>query len=52
MSAGQRSKVWPDSLAHPVSIAVLTGLTGRSWWLRWHGRLRWKGRDLPGPGRT
>jgi hypothetical protein len=47
-----RSKVWPDSLAHPVSIAVLAGLTGRSWWLRSHGRLRWKGRDLPRPGRT
>jgi Glycosyl transferase family 2 len=42
-----RSRVWPDSLAHPLSIAVLGALTGRSWWLRSRGTLRWKGRDLP-----
>ncbi len=41
-----RSRVWPDSLAHPLSIAVLGGLTARSWWLRSRGTLRWKGRDL------
>jgi hypothetical protein len=41
-----RSKVWPDTLAHPLSIAVLAGLTARSWWLRSRGALRWKGRDL------
>jgi hypothetical protein len=41
------SRIWPDSLAHPLSIAVLAWLTGRSWWLRSRGGLRWKGRDLP-----
>ena len=41
------SRTWPDSLAHPVSVAVLGWLTARS--VRGHarGRLTWKGRALP-----
>lgn len=39
-------RVWPDSLAHPLSVAVLVGLTADSVRLRRGGRLRWKGRGL------
>jgi len=39
-------RVWPDSLAHPVSIGMLTWLTARSWMLRRRGVLSWKGRPL------
>jgi len=39
---------WPDAAAHPASVAVLAGLTARSWWARHAGTLRWKGRPLPG----
>jgi hypothetical protein len=39
-------RVWPDSLAHPLSVAVLAGLTARSLHGRRHGTLRWKGRTL------
>lgn len=39
-------RVWPDSLAHPVSVAVAAGLVLDS--LRRHraGSLRWKGRPV------
>jgi Glycosyl transferase family 2 len=40
------SRVLPDSLAHPVSVLVLAGLTGRSWRSRRRGALTWKGRPL------
>ena len=39
---GQR--VWPDALAHPLSIGTLSGLTARSWRLHRRGELSWKGR--------
>lgn len=39
-------RVWPDSLGHPVSVALLGLLTGRSLIGRRRGTLRWKGRDL------
>lgn len=41
------SRVWPDSLAHPLSILTLNWLTALSW--RGHRRrtLTWKGRALP-----
>jgi hypothetical protein len=39
-------RVWPDSLAHPLSVAVLLGLIARSWRARLSGRLVWKGRSL------
>jgi hypothetical protein len=39
-------RVWPDSLAHPVSIAVFGWLTAQSWRRRAQGRLSWKGRPI------
>ncbi|GHH39840.1 glycosyltransferase [Lentzea cavernae] len=39
-------RVWPDALAHPVSVSVLLTLIARSWRARRAGRLRWKGRTL------
>jgi hypothetical protein len=39
-------RVWPDSLAHPASVAVLGWLTARSLVGRSRGTLRWKGRPL------
>lgn len=39
-------RVWPDSLAHPVSVGVLLVLVARSWRARRTGRLVWKGRVL------
>jgi hypothetical protein len=43
-------RVWPDPLAHPVSVGVLLSLLGRSWRARRTGRLTWKGRPLRGSG--
>jgi hypothetical protein len=40
------SRVWPDPLAHPASIAALGWLTARSVRTRARGRLTWKGRTL------
>jgi hypothetical protein len=46
-------RAWPDSLAHPVSITVLGGLTARSHYLHSRGALSWRGRPLPtGPARS
>ncbi|GAB3596882.1 glycosyltransferase [Angustibacter peucedani] len=41
-----RARVWPDALAHPVSVATFAWLTARS--LREHARgtLTWKGRPV------
>ncbi|GAA1692853.1 glycosyltransferase [Fodinicola feengrottensis] len=35
-------RVWPDTLAHPASIAALVALTANSW--RKRGKTQWKGR--------
>lgn len=40
------SRVWPDALAHPVSITALGYLTGRSLVQHRRGALRWKGRAI------
>jgi glycosyltransferase involved in cell wall biosynthesis len=40
-------RVWPDSLAHPASIAALAVLSGRSLLGHRAGTLTWKGRTLP-----
>jgi hypothetical protein len=40
-------RVFPDALAHPVSIGLFGYLTLRSVWQHRRGRLRWKGRPLP-----
>lgn len=46
------SPVVPDSLAHPVSVALLLGLAARSRHARRSGRLTWKGRPVAGPVTT
>ncbi|WP_214406845.1 glycosyltransferase family A protein [Pseudonocardia lacus] len=46
--AARRSRVpvWPDALAHPVSVAALLWLWARSWVGHHRGTLSWKGRRL------
>jgi hypothetical protein len=39
-------RVWPDALAHPVSVLVFGYLTASSWRARRTGRLTWKGRAI------
>jgi cellulose synthase/poly-beta-1,6-N-acetylglucosamine synthase-like glycosyltransferase len=46
VAARTGSRVWPDSLAHPVSVAVLDVLVARSLRARRRGDLRWRGRTL------
>ena len=41
------ARVLPDAAAQPVSVAMLIGLTGLSWWRRKRGTASWKGRRLP-----
>jgi hypothetical protein len=41
------ARVLPDAAAHPLSIAMLIGLTGLSWVRRAQGTASWKGRRLP-----
>jgi hypothetical protein len=41
------ARVLPDAAAQPVSIAMLIGITGLSWWRRKRGTASWKGRRLP-----
>jgi hypothetical protein len=40
------ARAWPDSFAHPASIAAFGGLTADSWRRRRRGTLQWKGRAL------
>ena len=40
------SRVWPDALAHPLSVVALTYLTAQSWQRRRRGQLTWKGRPV------
>lgn len=48
MVAARRTggRAWPDALAHPLSIGLLTYLTGLSWVRRRRDGLTWKGRPL------
>jgi glycosyltransferase involved in cell wall biosynthesis len=41
-----RSRVWPDSLFHPVSIVFFTCLGAVSWIRHLRGTVQWKGRAL------
>ena len=41
------ARVWPDALAHPVSIGVTAYLLVRSRHRRRRGELRWKARTVP-----
>ena len=43
-----RGRMLPDALAHPLSIAVFSGLVAESWRRRRFGLLTWKGRSLTG----
>jgi hypothetical protein len=40
------ARVWPDPLAHPVSVAVVAGLTTRSIAGHRRGALAWRGRPI------
>lgn len=40
------SQVWPDSLAHPVSVAAFIGLSADSLLAHARGSTRWKGRPV------
>ncbi len=42
-------RVWPDALAHPVSVLAFTGLLARSWRDHDRGSLRWRGRAVTVP---
>lgn len=44
------SRVWPDALAHPASVAALGYLSAQSWHRRRRGELRWKGRPVVAEG--
>jgi hypothetical protein len=48
-AAGTGSRVWPDALAHPVSIALLDVLVLWSLRGRRRGDLQWRGRSLADP---
>jgi hypothetical protein len=54
-AAATGGRVWPDALAHPLSVLLLDGLLLRSVLGRRRGTLSWKGRSLAGddaaPGR-
>jgi hypothetical protein len=41
------ARVWPDALAHPLSVVTFSGLTGLSLNRHRHGTLRVSGRPLP-----
>jgi hypothetical protein len=53
VAARTGGRVWPDALAHPVSIALLDVLVARSVSGHRRGRLEWRGRPVtaPAPGR-
>ena len=46
-AAGTGGRVWPDPLAHPVSVLVLDLLMARSVAGHRRGTLTWRGRPLP-----
>ena len=51
-AAATGGRVWPDVLAHPVSVLVLDLLMARSVAGHRRGTLTWRGRALPAPDRT
>jgi hypothetical protein len=48
-AAGTGGRVWPDALAHPVSVLLLDVLVARSLRGRRRGDLQWRGRVLAAP---
>jgi hypothetical protein len=51
VAARTGSRVWPDALAHPVSIALLDVLVARSVAGHRRGQLQWRGRPVTPAGR-
>jgi len=49
-AAGTGGRVWPDALAHPVSMLLLDVLMVRSVAGHRRGTLTWRGRRLPRQG--
>ncbi|TFV86537.1 glycosyltransferase family 2 protein [Blastococcus sp. CT_GayMR16] len=49
VAAGTGGRLWPDTLAHPLSVLVLDLLMAHSVIGRRRGTLRWRGRALPAP---
>jgi cellulose synthase/poly-beta-1,6-N-acetylglucosamine synthase-like glycosyltransferase len=45
-------RAFPDALAHPFSMVLFAWLTARSFHLRRHNRLFWRGRPVGGKGRA
>jgi hypothetical protein len=45
-AAATGGRVWPDSFAHPVSVAAFGWLVARSYRLKRAGALRWRGRSV------
>jgi hypothetical protein len=45
-AAATGGRVWPDSFAHPVSVATFGWLVARSYRLKRAGALRWRGRSV------
>jgi hypothetical protein len=51
VAAGTGSRVWPDALAHPLSILVLDALMARSIVGHRRGTLTWRNRQVCAPAR-
>ncbi|MBM2615234.1 glycosyltransferase [Actinoplanes sp. LDG1-06] len=45
-AAATGGRVWPDALAHPVSVVLFAWLVARSFRLRRRGSLTWRGRPV------
>lgn len=39
-------RIWPDALAHPLSISAFALINALSWWRHANGTTQWKGRRL------
>jgi hypothetical protein len=52
VAAGTGGRLWPDPLAHPLSVLALDLLMARSVAGHRRGTLSWRGRALPGPDRS
>lgn len=39
-------RIWPDVLAHPLSISAFAFINGLSWWRHVNGTTQWKGRKI------
>ena len=39
-------RIWPDVLAHPISISAFAFINALSWWRHVNGTTKWKGRTV------